>query len=122
MATPRSNIVKLRLTDLEKRDWQEAAGGARQLSAWVRSICNAACENLRMDSANLTHSAIAALSEELDPGTVVAVDNLKPQVIEDAITREVQAQREARAPAQCDRWMHHRPGVYCGSCKQVVKK
>lgn len=130
MATPRSNNVKLRLTDLEKADWTAAAGGTRKLSEWIRQVCNAECDSTR------------------EP-----VPNSKPLIVADAIERSVedQAHRESRslpatdaggddlssggrdgagsaakaagpASEQCARWMHHRPGVYCGSCKRVIGK
>lgn len=103
--TQRSNIVKLRLTDLEKQDWQTAAGGARRLSEWVRSVCNAACV-VPHEAASMLDSAAAE----------TVLPNAKPKLVADAI------ERGAQPKAQCDRWMHHRPGVYCGSCKKVIAK
>ena len=132
-AKPRNNRVELRLTELEKKDWSEAAGGTRKLSDWIRAQCNAAAgEQLRAADPMVT----------------------KPVIVEDAIRRSVedQAHRESRslpatgavpgadssrpgsrgasgagasAPASsqaCPREWAHRPGVYCGACKRVIAK
>lgn len=115
--TQRSNIVRLRLTDLEKADWQKAAGGERKLSEWIRGVCNAECDATR------------------EP-----VPNQKPKIVQDAIRAEAEgratpasaergrgntSEPSQRPPApsteQCPRWMHHKKGVYCGACKRVIK-
>lgn len=172
MATPRSNFVKLRLTDLEKQDWQRAAGGARLLSEWIRRVCNAAAqpavrpgmtdlmiapelidEFLNSPEAASEIARLAAekaLAEKKVPLSTAGaiIPNAKPLIVERAIQDSVQgdqAHRESRPlPAaqaldddsfsgerksvssgdgeSCPRWMHHRPGVYCGSCKKVAPK
>jgi hypothetical protein len=131
MTTPRSNFVKLRLTDLEKQDWTQAAGGARKLSAWIRQVCNEACaERAEQEAADLA-------AEKLHAARVPLSTPVKPVIVSDAIERSVQdetaqaiqpykaqtppAEQEASS-GQCPRWMHHRPGVYCGTCKKVIGK
>lgn len=148
MTTPRSNIVRLRLTDLEKKDWQGAAGGARKLSEWIRSVCNEACaERAEQEAANSAaeklHAARVPLTTPVMP-RVVADENAppgvaKPVIVKDAIEREVRDEagsaltaatdavevagpRPAVSKEQCPRWMYHRPGVYCGTCKKVIGK
>lgn len=147
-AKPRNNRVELRLTELEKKDWSEAAGGTRKLSDWIRAQCNAAARLARDEN-----------------GAVVA----KPVIVEDAIRRSIhgesgkapagreepsapredQAHRESRplpatetpgddsssgdrktvgagvkasAPSACPRAWAHRPDTYCGACKRVIGK
>lgn len=147
-AKPRNNRVELRLTELEKKDWSEAAGGTRKLSDWIRAQCNSAARLARDEN-----------------GAVVA----KPVIVEDAIRRSIgedasvgayerhkaaleredQAHRESRplpatetrgadsssgdrksvgagvkasAPSACPRAWAHRPGTYCGACKRVIAK
>ena len=159
MTTPRSNIVRLRLTDLEKADWQKAAGGSRKLSEWIRLVCNAAAEANRVTKAGL----------DPDPIFREPVPNAKPLIVAAAIQDSVQGEKTAQAGGDhrvapgpttrgedqahresrplpdtqapggdsssgartsasgsggetCPRWMHHRPGVYCGACKKVQPK
>lgn len=181
-ATPRNDVVRLRLTTLEKQDWSRAAGGTRKLSEWIRRICNEAAEQSRGGGGVGTPDA--AQPEPADPEAplplkTLIVPNAKPVIVGDAIerqrthgthkaglaafietnvkesgalTRETverfadQAHREPRPlPATeppgddsssgvrpvalssgdgsgCPRWQHHRPGVYCGSCKRVIGK
>lgn len=184
-----TSIVRVRLTDEEKVAWQEAAGGVRKMSAWVRSTCNdslrsgveqsvarqshtlevvgsspapAFCDEgpeyiepdipIRGDEAGSTLTA-ATDSEEVAGPRPAVVPNEKPQIVADAISREVtpdfkepshRATRSLRgtskrggvastqrgsSPVQaggeitdCPRWMHHRPGTYCGSCKKVMPR
>ena len=126
--TQRSNIVRLRLTDLEKQDWQRAAGGARKLSEWIRSVCNAEV------AATLEGRSAESLSGNAEtPPASSVVPNAKPVIVGEAIERSVQdetaqamkpykpVEQEASA-GQCPRWMYHRPGVYCGTCKKVIGK
>lgn len=101
MTTPRSNFVKLRLTDLEKAEWQKAAGGARKLSDWIRSVCNA-----------------AAVSDAVQADDKERVEKLVTETVQGYPARKP----ETNEPDRCPRWMHHRPGVYCGACKKVVAK
>lgn len=145
MSTPRSNFVKLRLTDLEKKDWIRAAGGSRKLSEWIRFVCNTAALSGGEELGSETGAR--ALAVQVSPPPESAVPNEKPLIVSAAIQESVQgeqAHRESRSlPATqalgddsssgkrksapggdvetCPRWMHHRPGVYCGSCKKVQK-
>lgn len=175
-ATPRNDVVRLRLTTLEKQDWSRAAGGTRRLSEWIRQICNEAAEQPR--GGGIAGTPDAAQLEPAGPEAplplkTVVVPNAKPVIVGDAIERQVrdeagsaltaatdaeevagprpavakdQAHREPRsmpateAPGDdsssgvrplalssgdgsgCPRWQHHRPGVYCGSCKRVIGK
>lgn len=50
VATPRNNIVRLRLTELERQDWALVAGGKGKLSEWIRATCNAAAEKARIET------------------------------------------------------------------------
>lgn len=165
MATPRSNFVKLRLTDLEKQDWQRAAGGARLLSEWIRKTCNAAADPslLAPDEEIVAKGAEVLVAESKVPLSTVGavIPNAKPVIVSDAIERtlhehgiqdsglavQVRAEQAGGGerpeeisessvsspapgpssvvglpPSSCPRWMHHRPGVYCGACKKVTPK
>lgn len=100
-ATPKNDIVRLRLTTMEREAWSRAAGGKGKLSDWIRATCNA-----------------SALTEG-EP------DGPRPIVVEGTDSSAVSAETPVdRAVArfvdyQCARWQHHRKGVYCGSCKRV---
>lgn len=140
--TQRSNIVRLRLTDLEKQDWQRAAGGARKLSEWIRSVCNTeVAATLEEGVADAKSSTSGGMPAQV--GTPASSVVPKPKVVEDAIERSLEGrggelkdggssghtsgdETPAAAPRassdQCPRWMYHRPGVYCGTCKKVIGK
>jgi hypothetical protein len=95
--------VEVRCTDQEKASWQEAAGGQRQVSAWLRALANTAAE------AGGEHEAIEKLVEI---GAEKVIRANRTPVVTPPL---------AHTKTQCDRWPHHRPGVYCGSCNQVIK-
>ena len=155
-ATPRNDVVRLRLTTLEKADWEKAAGGTRLLSQWVRKVCNEAAEGKRT-SEKVVATPSAAIpdtlagskrdgvlgtqeahilplggfdshsrhSRSVTPRVAVTVGQPERGGDSSAQTasREVPG-RSSPSPARsesCARWRHHRPGTYCGACKQVVK-
>lgn len=139
MATPRSNIVKLRLTDLEKADWQKAAGGSRLLSDFIRRVVNAECERLRGEDP-VEELVALGVEKKLEQQKVsIGKDNgvtippptaLPPAPASSSAVRVRNDGKDAvrsddygkEKTPQCPRWMHHRPGVYCGSCKKVIEK
>lgn len=121
----RSSKVEIRTTDLEKADWQKAAGGARLVSSWLRSLANAECARLRSGEKQEAEQIIAAVSEHPRPES-------KPLTVADAIERSASglvegitdhAPRDGKPLAvKCPRAHHHRPGRYCGACKKVATK
>lgn len=106
----KSNKVEIRVTDLEKKDWQEAAGGARLVSSWLRGLANAECERRRRGEDAVEDLVAAGAQKKIEAqktslSTAHAIIPEKPVV----------------PSGQCPRWMHHRSGTYCGSCKKVIK-
>lgn len=91
--------VEIRASETEKAAWADAAGGARRVSEWLRALAN-------------TH----ALPENDLTGPVEALD---------AAGLELGAKRERVSigkngpQPRCLRFMHHRPGTYCASCKKI---
>lgn len=114
----KSNRIECRVTDLEKQDWQKAAGGSRRVSEWLRGLANAECERLR------SQSGIERIIEEqrTPAGRIEPVPNAKPLIVADAISKGLT--REGGSPRldKCPRAHHHRPGRYCGTCKKVATK
>lgn len=90
--------VEIRCSFEEKSAWQEAAGGARQVSRWMRDLANAESKRL---------SGLSTFTSADVPNTSWAFAQTASPV--------------ALPSGKCPRWMHHRPGVYCGTCKKVSK-
>jgi len=94
--------IEFRATPSAKARWQEAAGGPRKLSAWLTDLADRAAA----------------------PGMTDLM--ISPEAIDEALVKHglqdsglaVVVEQEASA-GQCPRWMHHRSGVYCGTCKKV---
>lgn len=89
----KSARIEIRVTEGEKAAWAEAAGGPRRVSEWLRAMANT-----------------AAFKEEPTPIGGKGSEILVP---------EPKIREEAKATSQCPRFMHHRPGTYCGSCQKV---
>lgn len=114
-AKPRNNRVELRLTELEKKDWSEAAGGTRKLSEWIRATCNAEANRLRR--AELPEGFNPLQYEEYQRSLGIPV--AKPVIVEDAIQREIQGEgvrpsagyRERRPRAQGSEGDFTAPGL-----------
>lgn len=107
-AKPRNNRVELRLTELEKKDWAEAAGGVRRLSEWIRAVCNARVAELADAAASSTAAERregSIPSPSIKPVTTQIMSQgepiivAKPVIVEDAIRRSIgdQAHRESRS-------------------------
>ena len=107
-AKPRNNRVELRLTELEKKDWSEAAGGVRRLSEWIRAVCNARVAELadaaasstaaeRREGSTPSPSIKSVTTQIMSQGEPIIV--AKPVIVEDAIRRSIgdQAHRESRS-------------------------
>jgi hypothetical protein len=122
----RSNKVEIRLTDLEKKDWQEAAGGQRLVSSWARAVLNAECARLRAGSEPQPGSRADA--PEVTGGPIPApIPNEKPLIVRAQIEQDASLATKplaygANIPVECPRVHHHRAGRYCGTCKKVATK
>jgi hypothetical protein len=126
----RSSKVEIRTTDLEKADWQKAAGGARRVSEWLRGLANAEVNRLTRMSTDLpvpnekqeTEQIIAAVAKYPRPES-------KPLIVvpteKETVTYETPQHTVVTRPLEnggCPRAHHHRPGRYCGTCKKVATK
>jgi hypothetical protein len=122
----KSNRIECRVTDLEKADWQKAAGGSRRVSEWLRGLANAECERLRRGEDEHTLPPDAPTTSAARIVKPFEAPNAKPLIVADAIEREVQVvppPRSGKVASQtCPRAHHHRPGRYCGTCKKVATK
>lgn len=127
----KSNKVEIRLTDLEKKDWQEAAGGARLVSSWVRSLANAECARLRggQDAGlEVVEKLVAAGAEAVERKNRLPLSTANAIIPDPRPVRVSKPSRGAKpaapassGPIKCSREQYHRTGVYCGACKQVIK-
>lgn len=86
--------IEFRATPSAKARWQEAAGGPRKLSAWLTQLADARV-------AELADAAASSTAAERREGSIPS-----PSI-------------ESGSTGECPRWMHHRSGVYCGTCKKV---
>jgi hypothetical protein len=109
----KSNRIECRVTDLEKADWQKAAGGSRRVSEWLRGLANAECERLRRGEDEHTLPPDAPTTSAARIVKPFETPNAKPLIVADAIKQ---------ATGVCPRAHHHRPGRYCGACKKVATK
>lgn len=121
--------VEVRVDAATKARWQEAAGGPRKVSAWITELANGASRPaLPLVTAIIPSAPIlnvgtpsdAASADQSEPGAVISgsrpdsegapakVEAPSPSIIE-----------QESSAGQCPRWMHHRKGVYCGTCKRV---
>lgn len=89
---PKSARVEIRVTDLEKADWAEAAGGVRKVSEWLRALANREATSQRQKI-------------------------VIPQ--EEALVTPTGRQKIVPAPPICARAHFHRPGTYCGTCATI---
>lgn len=100
--------VEIRCEFDEKASWVEAAGGSRKLSAWAREVLNRAASNVEQASVPLPAQVDAGSTNGRSAGPDPASGGSTPS--------------PAAIPAgQCPRWFHHKPGVYCGTCKKIQK-
>lgn len=104
--------VEVRCTDEEKARWQEAAGGPRRVSAWLRDLANATAE--RHENPLLVVEANEPLLHE--PVVEATKTALIPDPSADALGRGKVREKKRTG---CVRSHFHRPGVYCGTCKKI---
>lgn len=135
--------VEIRLSFEEKQNWVRAAGGPRKVSAWARAALNLAAGNgeealeklvqagaekvLEKSKTPLSTSdmigpisALDAAGLELPAKKIPAGSSKGRTVASDAADGGSTPPPAARSK-QCPRWMHHRSGVYCGTCQKVQK-
>lgn len=127
--TPRNDVVRLRLTTAERESWAKAAGGKGKLSEWIRATCNSAAhENSGDGEAEPAPSGVPALKarqsrplrETLDAVGLLDQAKVSLPPRDERRDDEPTAKQGSKHDAiKCPRWMHHRKGVYCGSCKRV---
>lgn len=99
MSENRTQKIEIRVSPSEKAKLVTAAGGARKTGGWMRDLALAAADS----SGPYASVPEAGLS---DTSVVASVS-------------EAPAPPRAVAGEDCPRWMHHRTGVYCGTCKKV---
>lgn len=114
MNETKTTTANIRTTPEQKARWTAAAGGPRKLSAWLTELA---------DNASRVKIEVIVPERVLDSGspepqtrTSGAGDAVAPQVAARSETTIVEQESSA---GQCPRWMHHRSGVYCGTCKKV---
>lgn len=113
-ATPKNNVVRLRLTELERESWGRAAGGKGKLSDWIRAQCNRAAMPGMTDLMVSPETIDAFLAENPPPPGGGWVEDARAH-------EEMKSESLTSDSGECPRWMHHRPNTYCGACKTVVK-
>lgn len=122
--TPKNNVVRLRLTEAEREQWAHAAGGKGKLSEWIRAVCNVA------SAPDLVVTAVPR-EEPVDARPCARAEGApKPKgrggvttsgTGKQALPSALPVKQPVDAVASdCPRWMHHRPGIYCGTCKLVI--
>lgn len=125
----KDTTVNIRVSAETKARWQEAAGGPRKLSKWLTRLADAAYENSKIDGTSLIGNAIATLRDEDQahresrplPGASAEGDGSSSEArTAEGVGQPAPSVIEQEASAgQCPRWMYHRKGVYCGTCKRV---
>lgn len=126
--------IEFRATPSAKARWQEAAGGPRKLSAWLTQLADARVAELADAAASSTAaerregSTPSPSIESGTPSDAASVGKGEPRAVMSGESSNEGAPAQAGAPllveqessaGQCPRWMHHRSGVYCGTCKKV---
>ena len=108
----KSAKVEIRVTPAETAAWAEAAGGSRKVSAWLRALANQAAFAKKRE----------ALPEGIDPPYEAHARALDIPVL-DAVSPgevgKVSIGKTNGVTLKCPRAHHHRPGVYCGTCKKI---
>jgi hypothetical protein len=146
--TPKTNLVRLRLTELEREAWAKAAGGKGKLSEWIRAVCNQAAlpgglsgpggvltvpreepvvarPRARADEAPAAETKRALTTSGTEQQALPSVQNMALTSLPPGAVVPVQAGEDTERAAvkaaakNCTRWMHHRKSVYCGTCKRV---
>jgi hypothetical protein len=141
----KDTTVNIRVSGETKARWQKAAGGPRQVSAWLTKLANDASSPEPLPLV-LGHGSVppnigtpsdAVPADQGSPGAVVSgtspddegeapqgatpLSPLQAELHERGLEKSGLAavvEQESSA-GQCPRWMHHRSGVYCGTCKRV---
>ena len=139
----KDTTVNIRVDAATKARWQEAAGGPRKLSAWLSELANAAsspdaAEALVAIGAQIkiaqaavpmagvqvigasdrAHRYSRPLPATQGPGDESSSAKRDGAGAAKAAPLPTIVEQEASS-GQCPRWMHHRKGVYCGTCKKV---
>lgn len=107
MALPKSARVEIRVTETEKAAWAEAAGGARRVSEWLRSLAN--------EAAFADKNREGRASSELGPADHRLVVSAPLDATAPTGPKGKVSIRNGAKPV-CPRAHFHRAGTYCGSC------
>jgi hypothetical protein len=141
----KDTTVNIRVDSATKARWVEAAGGPRRLSPWLTELANAASSpdaaealialgaqaKLVKAALPLVTPVIPTLPPDLNVGTpsdAAPADQGSPGAVVSGTGPDTDGGVTAPSPGvveqessggQCPRWMHHRKGVYCGTCRKV---
>jgi hypothetical protein len=107
--------VEIRLSEEEKARWVDAAGGPRKVSAWLRALANAHADPDHLEAVVAAGAEAVARKSRTPLSTSEAV--LQKATFE--TPQHTVLTKPVRKPEDCPRWMHHRPGTYCGTCQKV---
>lgn len=105
----RSQTVRLRVTEMEKEAWGAAAGGKGKVSDWLRALANREAHTGTTITVEGGSGGYRVTDVVIDEATKISFPTAEQTVITKPFTK----------PEDCPRWMHHRKGVYCGTCKKV---
>lgn len=96
--------VEIRCSEEEKAAWQEAAGGPRKVSAWLRALANTNADPDHLER------IVAAGAEAVERKNRLSLSTTGATI---PATEKISSRN-------CPRAHTHRPSTYCGTCKTLI--